>query len=133
MREAGWPEWNLLGGATNGWTLPPLDGPRAGYEVLAPEHWAFRDPRPVATGFPFAPDAAGYETDLSIRSMFERFGRGKMTRYPARTAASAEPEEGFDEPDYGGERLKAVLLEKLPEAYRAELERIEILESSSLL
>src|SRR5205814_1874682 len=103
MREAGWPEWNLLGGATNGWTLPPLDGPRAGYEVLAPNHWAFRHPRPVETTYPFAPDAAGYETDLSIRSMFERFGRGRMSRYPARNAAPptswvpAEPADGFDE------------------------------------
>jgi uncharacterized protein (DUF697 family)/predicted GTPase len=32
-----------------------------------------------------------------------------------------KPEEGFDEANYGGERLKAVLLDKLPEAYRQTL------------
>jgi uncharacterized protein (DUF697 family) len=31
------------------------------------------------------------------------------------------PEEGFEDPDYGGERLKQVLLESLPGAYRQTL------------
>ncbi len=31
------------------------------------------------------------------------------------------PEEGFDEPDFGGERLRAALLQQLPAAYRQTL------------
>jgi uncharacterized protein (DUF697 family) len=35
------------------------------------------------------------------------------------------PEEGFHDPDYGGPRLKAVLLEALPAAYRQTLATLE--------
>jgi hypothetical protein len=82
MREAGHPEWAFLGVQSNGFTHPPLDGPRAGYEVLAPEHWAFHTPREITTTFPFAPDAAGYETDIRTRFMHETFGPGHLPRYP---------------------------------------------------
>jgi hypothetical protein len=84
MREAGWPESSLVGSMTNGWTDPPLQGPRTGYRVLAPGHWVFHQPRPVDTAFPFAKDAAGYETDLSVRSMLEAHGRPALPMYPAR-------------------------------------------------
>jgi uncharacterized protein (DUF697 family) len=36
------------------------------------------------------------------------------------------PEEGFHEPNYGGEHLRAVLLEKLPEAYRQTLRTLDL-------
>ncbi|MCC7262931.1 MAG: LamG domain-containing protein [Candidatus Latescibacteria bacterium] len=91
MREAGYPEWGLLGGASNGWTTPPLDGPRAGYEVLAPHHWAFAAPRRVQTAFPFADQAAGYETDLSLPSLYARCGRPGLSRYPDQ-AGRPEPD-----------------------------------------
>jgi uncharacterized protein (DUF697 family) len=35
------------------------------------------------------------------------------------------PQEGFHEPNYGGEQLKAALLDVLPEAYRQTLQRVE--------
>jgi uncharacterized protein (DUF697 family)/predicted GTPase len=37
-----------------------------------------------------------------------------------------KPEEGFDEPYYGGEQLKTVLLERLPEAYRQTLQSLDL-------
>lgn len=95
MREAGFPERGLLGGTSNGWTTPPLDGPRAGYQVLAPEHWAFGQPRWVDTAFPFADRAAGYETDLSLRSFLECYGPPKLGRYPDR---AGRPEPALDQP-----------------------------------
>ncbi|MBM3276776.1 MAG: LamG domain-containing protein [Candidatus Handelsmanbacteria bacterium] len=85
MREAGFPEWGLLGGMSNGWTTPPLDGPRAGYQVLAPQHWVFNAPRQVGAGFPFADQAAGYETDLSLQTLLERCGQPALARYPDRS------------------------------------------------
>ncbi len=95
MREAGYPEWGLLGGLSNGWTTPPLEGPRAGYQVLAPEHWAFGQPRQVKTTSPFADQAAGYETDLSLHTLCERCGRPELARYPDR---AARPEPDLDQP-----------------------------------
>jgi uncharacterized protein (DUF697 family)/predicted GTPase len=38
-----------------------------------------------------------------------------------------KPEEGFGDPNYGGELLKATLLQVLPDAYRQTLERVEAL------
>jgi len=84
MREAGWPEHTLLGTATSGCTDPPLNGPRAGYEVLEPVHELFHSPRKIDTQFPFAPDAAGYECDLSVRSHLENFGAPTSPHYAAR-------------------------------------------------
>ncbi len=92
MREAGYPEWSLMGGLSNGWTTPPLEGPRAGYQVLAPEHWAFGHPRQVDTGFPFADQAAGYETDLSLHTLLERCGKPQLARYPDR-GGRPEPDQ----------------------------------------
>jgi len=72
-----------------------LRGPRAGYEVLRPEHALFQSPRPVQTSGVFAPDAAGYEPDVSARSMFERFGWPKQAAYPARDGSpdvNADPQ-----------------------------------------
>ncbi len=91
MREAGLPETGLLQIMTNGATSPPLDGPRAGYEVLAPEHPLFHTPHAIDTAFPFASDAAGYETDLSVESMRARFGAGKRSRYPSIVAPVTTP------------------------------------------
>ena len=91
MREAGLPETGLLQIMTNGATSPPLDGPRAGYEVLAPEHPLFRFPHAIDTAFPFASDAAGYEADLSVESMRARFGAGKRSRYPSIVAPVTTP------------------------------------------
>lgn len=84
MREAGWPESSLLGVMSNGWTDPPMPGPRAGYRVLTPDHPVFHTPRPIHTVFPFAQDAAGYETDISVRTMLERCGGPKRPQYPTR-------------------------------------------------
>ena len=83
MHTTGWPQTTLGLGQTNGVTNPPLDGPRAGYEVLQPKHDFFRKPRAVKTTFPFAPQAAGYEMDLSLRSMLEQFGDPQQPHYPA--------------------------------------------------
>jgi hypothetical protein len=97
MREAGFPEHRLLGNVSNGCTNPPMPGPRAGYEVLRPEHPLFRGPRSIQTTGVFAPDAAGYETDLSSRSMLERFGPISVGQYPPRDG-SVPPrlEDAFD-------------------------------------
>ncbi|MBI2504307.1 MAG: LamG domain-containing protein [Candidatus Latescibacteria bacterium] len=108
MREAGYPEWGLLGGTSNGWTNPPLGGLRAGYQVLAPEHWVFGQPRRVDTAFPFADQGAGYETDLSLRSLLERWGPPKLSRYPDR---AGRPEPVLDQPfDAGWTVLARALL-----------------------
>ena len=84
LREAGWPEQDLLGLATAGATDPPLRGPRAGYEVREPSHALFQQPHPIATEFPFAPSAAGYETDISVRRHLELFGALRAPHYPSR-------------------------------------------------
>lgn len=91
MRRSGWPEWNLTLGITGGFTNPPLDGPRAGYTVLAPRHALFQSPRKIETADGFAPDAAGYETDVSLRSMNTLYGGLRMPRYATRDG-TPEPE-----------------------------------------
>ena len=91
MRRSGWPEWNLTLGITGGFTNPPLDGPRAGYSVLAPRHALFHSPRKIETAGVFAPDAAGYETDVSLRSMNTLYGGLRMPRYATRDG-TPEPE-----------------------------------------
>jgi hypothetical protein len=135
MREAGYPEWGLLGGTSNGWTTPPLDGPRAGYQVLAPQHWVFNSPRKVGTAFPFADQAAGYETDLSLGTLLERCGQPALSRYPDRSGRP-EPLSGtlpgwtvlaraglpgstvldFDNRQYTGEMASEMLLREVPGA-----------------
>lgn len=98
MREAGWPESSLLGALSNGWTDPPMPGPRAGYHVLEPGHWAFQGPLPVDATFPFANGAAGYETDISVRTMLERFGGPRRSLYAARDGSPTPGlHSGFDD------------------------------------
>jgi len=97
MRRSGWPEWNLTLGITCGFTNPPLEGPRAGYTVLAPQHPLFHTPRQIESTGVFAPDAAGYETDVSLRSMNALYGGLRMPRYATRDG-TPEPEsnDAFD-------------------------------------
>lgn len=90
MHTTGWPQASLGLGQTNGCTNPPLEGPRAGYDVIKKSHELFRSPRKINTAFPFAPNAAGYETDLSLVSALELYGESQIARYPARDG-SAEP------------------------------------------
>lgn len=84
MHASGFPQATLGLGQSNGFTIPPLDGPRADYEVLEPDHELFLGPHAIQTTGSFAPRAAGYETDLSLRSMLERFGDPRQPHYPAR-------------------------------------------------
>ena len=75
MQESGWPPFQLGLGLTNGWTRPcRIDGISAGYEVLMPKHSLFHQPHPIDTDVPLAQGGAGYETDISLTSMIERFG-----------------------------------------------------------
>ena len=98
MREAGWPESSLLGVLSNGWTNPPMPGQRSGYHVLEPGHWAFQGPHSVDTAFPFANGAAGYETDISVRTMLKRFGGPKRPLYPAWDGSpTPNLKNGFDD------------------------------------
>jgi len=98
MREAGFPEHRLLCNVSNGYTDPPLNGPRFGYEVLAPSHTLFQSPRAIETAGNFAPDAAGYETDVSSRSMLQRYGPIQLPMYPPRDGAGhPRLEDNFDE------------------------------------
>ena len=88
MHTCGWPQFQLGLGMTNGWTSPcAIDGPRAGYQILAPDHPLFHQPRPVRLEFPFAPGAAGYETDVACSSVMDRLGpsrrRDHMPRDPS--------------------------------------------------
>ena len=97
LREGGWPEHGLIGNVTNGSTNPPLNGPLASYAVLHPQHPLFHEPRVIDTNGKFAIDGAGYETDLSSRSMLEFFGPLTVNQYPPRDG-SAPPrlEDAFD-------------------------------------
>ena len=85
MHTCGWPQFQLGLGMTNGWTSPcAIDGPRAGYQVLEADHPLFHQPRPISLDFPFAPGAAGYETDVACRSILERFGPTQRRDRPGR-------------------------------------------------
>ena len=84
LHAAGWPQAALGLGQSNGFTDPPLNGPRADFEVLLPAHPLFQQPRVINTAGAFAPRAAGYETDLSLHSQLSRFGEPRLTHYPAR-------------------------------------------------
>ncbi len=94
MQASGWPQYRLGLGMTNGWSVPcRIDGDSAGYEVLEPEHPLFRDPHEVSVETPFAPGGAGYETDVSYRSMVDRFGEAQnpvRSPRPSRSDASTE-------------------------------------------
>ncbi|MCE9590497.1 MAG: hypothetical protein K8S99_08240 [Planctomycetes bacterium] len=84
MHTSGWPQTSLIGSVTTGFTNPPLQGPRASYEVTAADHPLFHSPRPIDTAGPFALNGAGYETDVSARSMLKLYGESKIKPYPAR-------------------------------------------------
>jgi hypothetical protein len=94
MQTAGWPQYRLGLGMTNGWSAPcRIDGDSAGYEVLAPEHLLFHHPYQVSVATPFAPGGAGYETDVSYPSMVSRFGEAQN---PVRSPRSSRSEAGTD-------------------------------------
>ena len=94
MQTAGWPQYRLGLGMTNGWTAPcRIDGHSAGYEVLEPEHPLFHDPHEVSVEAPFAPGGAGYETDVSYQSMVSRFGEAQN---PVRSRATSRSEAGTE-------------------------------------
>ncbi len=82
MHWGGYPVYALTGGFSTGFTDPPIHGPRAGYTVLQPEHPLFREPHRIDTAGVFAADAAGYETDISMRHVLERFGNPRRAYYP---------------------------------------------------
>ena len=89
LHWCGYPVYNLTGGFSAGFTEPPIDGPRAGYRILDHEHELFRTPNRVDTNGEFAPDAAGYETDQSMRSALARFGDPSRPAYPHRDGTPA--------------------------------------------
>jgi hypothetical protein len=65
MRGTGYPEVNLIGVSTAGFTAPPLEGPREGWEVLEKGHWALEG---VKTEGVLGDKGAGYETDYAVRA-----------------------------------------------------------------
>ncbi len=82
MRGVGYPEVNLIGVSTAGFTAPPLDGPRGGYEVLSPGHWAFNGARKVETSGVLGDRGAGYETDFAVRAQLGKHGTAPLPVYP---------------------------------------------------
>ena len=77
--------------------------------------------------YPFRPDGtAGPEVleplRRSIEEQVRRFS-GLVDRIVP--IDLTKPEEGFNEPNYGGDQLKTALLEVLPEAYRQSLINVE--------
>lgn len=80
MHACGWPAFQLGLGMTGCWPSPcEIDGRSAGYEVVAPEHPLFHGPRTIPTTAPLARGAAGYEMDLSLRSIIDHFGPVRRT------------------------------------------------------
>ena len=75
MHACGWPAFQLGLGPTSGWPSPcVIDGLSTDYEVVEPAHPLFHQPRAVQTTVPLARGGAGYEVDISLRSMIERNG-----------------------------------------------------------
>lgn len=90
------------------------------------EHFRFPLPeaRPATTGngqesAPLDHQAAGIENLQRSLAEQERRFRGLVDRIVA--VDITRPEEGFTEPNYGGEQLKQALLDMLPSAYRQTL------------
>jgi hypothetical protein len=96
MRGTGYPEANLIGVSTAGFTDPPLDGPRAGYHVLEAGHWAFNGARKVETGGVLGDRAAGYETDFAVRAQLGRVRGPVMSFYPHVDGTAFPTLEGGD-------------------------------------
>ena len=89
MQESGWPAFQIGLGATNGWTRPcRIDGLSAGYDVIAREHSLFHRPYRIDTDRPLAEKGAGYETDISLASMTERFGLPQRKTKPPRDTSN---------------------------------------------
>lgn len=79
-------------------------------------------PYPFEQGWDVAPPAAPEPLVRCLADYRQRF-EGLADRFVA--VDLTKPEEGFNDPDYGGEHLTKVLLEVLPEAYRQTLLRFE--------
>jgi uncharacterized protein (DUF697 family) len=96
--------------------------PRPVLLVLTCLHEAYpqeQHPQP----YPYvAPDAGPAEV-LRLAALQKQDFDGLFDR--AVLVDLTKPEEGFDEPDYGGPELRAALLELLPNAYRETLLRFE--------
>lgn len=81
-----------------------------------------RQPHPVP--YPFADLASGGPDDLS--RCIEEHTRGFAGLYDVVVPIDlTKPEDGFPDPNYGGEQLKATLLRVLPDAYRQTLLRLK--------
>ncbi|MBA3707423.1 MAG: hypothetical protein H0W83_01225 [Planctomycetes bacterium] len=128
MRFAGWPEWGLLGSVSSGYTDPPLKGPRRPYEVVAPGHAIFHGPRRIETSGAFAPDAAGYETDMTCRTMMARSGPLRAPGHPPWDArVPTVPDETSDE------GLTILARARIPDSHLMDLDNALTLNGGDML
>lgn len=111
--------------------LTALHDAYPGQQHLAPDPF-HRDPESASTSSPVGPemvipDSIPDKLQRSLKAQQERFAG----LYDRCVAIDLTPEdEGFDEPNFGGERLKSALIDLLPMAYQQTLIQLEEMRSA---